>query len=114
MDDKQSDSSLKAQLNAPRPEPEKRGQYKGMDIDPSPRLQDTDEWYRRLLKTMNEGFTIRDENTQFVYVNDKFCEMLGYRREELIGRKIEDFVAQKDLAALTQQLEKRMGDPFNL
>jgi PAS domain S-box-containing protein len=78
-----------------------------MNPDRSAGLQDSEEWYRRLLKTMNEGFTIRDENTLFTYVNDKFCEMLGYTREELIGRKIEDFIARTDLAVINKQLEKR-------
>lgn len=73
----------------------------------SGRLQDSEDWYQRLLKTMNEGFSIRDENTLFSYVNDKFCEMLGYKREELIGRPIEDFVDRMDANILNEQLEKR-------
>lgn len=71
------------------------------------RLQDSEEWYQRLLKTMNEGFSIRDENTLFTYVNDKFCEMIGYRREELIGRPISDFVEETELILLDEQLKKR-------
>ena len=82
-------------------------QQTSMDKEHSEKFPDSDEWYRRLLKTMNEGFTIRDENTQFTYVNDKFCEMLGYRREELIGRKIEEFVEPGDAGELTSQFEKR-------
>ncbi len=70
-------------------------------------IQNSEQWYRRLLKTMNEGFTIRDENTEFSYVNDKFCEMLGYAREELLGQKIEDFVDQSGVVVLKEQLEKR-------
>ncbi len=86
---------------------EEPGQPILMDTDRNVRLQDSEEWYRRLLKTMNEGFTIRDENTLFTYVNDKFCEMLGYTREELIGRQIDDFVDHADLATLSKQLKKR-------
>jgi len=51
-----------------------------------------EDWYQRLLRTMNDGFSIRDENTLFTFVNDKFCEILGYTREELIGRPIVEFV----------------------
>ena len=56
---------------------------------------------------MNEGFSIRDENTLFTYVNDKFCEMLGYPREELIGRPIADFVDKADIPVLEKELERR-------
>lgn len=107
MEKNKAKKQLKGRLNNPRSELEEPGQRILMDTDRSVGLLDSEEWYRRLLKTMNEGFTIRDENTLFVYVNDKFCEMLEYMREELIGRKIEDFVAHSDLAVLTKQLEKR-------
>jgi len=70
-------------------------------------IQNTEEWYQRLLETMNEGFTIRDENTIFTYVNDKFCMMLGYERDELIGRHIKEFVDEFDLPILKEQLKKR-------
>jgi PAS domain S-box-containing protein len=70
-------------------------------------IQDSEDWYQRLLKTMNEGFSIRDENTLFTYVNDKFCEMLRYKREELLGRPIADFVDEADLPLLRKELERR-------
>jgi len=69
--------------------------------------KNSEDWYQRLLKTMNEGFSIRDENTLFTYVNDKFCEMMGYKRGELIGRPIEDFVDRTNIETLNEQLEKR-------
>jgi PAS domain S-box-containing protein len=69
--------------------------------------QNGEDWYQRLLKTMNEGFSIRDENGLFSYVNDKFCEMSGYSRGELIGRPIQDFIDKADLLMLEEQLEKR-------
>ena len=74
---------------------------------PNTNQKNSEDWYQRLLKTMNEGFSIRDENSLFSYVNDKFCEMIGYTRKELIGRPIGDFVDKKELPVLNEQLEKR-------
>ena len=74
---------------------------------PKTNQKESEDWYQRLLKTMNEGFSIRDENSLFSYVNDKFCEMIGYTRDELIGRAIEDFVDKKELPVLKEELEKR-------
>ncbi len=71
------------------------------------KLLNSEKWYSRLLKTMNEGFTIRDEKTEFIYANDKFCEMLGYTRDELIGRTIKEFVHPSDFEILDTQLENR-------
>lgn len=75
--------------------------------NPDNTRKNSEDWYQRLLKTMNEGFSIRDENSLFSYVNDKFCEMIGYRRDELIGRPIDDFVDKKELPVLQKELEKR-------
>ncbi len=50
-------------------------------------LRQSELQYQQLLQTMNEGFVVADENDFFVYVNDKFCEISGYARAELIGRR---------------------------
>ncbi len=68
-----------------------------------------DDWYQRILKTMNEGFSIRDQNTLFTYVNDKFCDMLGYSRYELLGYPIGHFVDQACLPVLEAELQKRQS-----
>ncbi len=90
-----------SEMDKPKPNPSKEVTFKKEDI------RDSEEWYQRLLKTMNEGFSIRDENTLFTYVNDKFCEMLGYKREELLGRPIADFVDEADLPVLGEEMERR-------
>lgn len=97
----------KTRFNTPRINQNEPVQQEDMDSSRNDGLQDSELLYRRLLKTMNEGFSIRDENTIYTYVNDKFCEMLGYSQEEIIGRKIEDFIDHADLAKLNDQLEKR-------
>jgi PAS domain S-box-containing protein len=80
---------------------------KGMTEYQKPSLLDKERWYGRLLKAMNEGFSVRDENSYFIYVNDKFCEMLGYERDEFVGRKIDEFIDPSCLNILENQLAKR-------
>jgi PAS domain S-box-containing protein len=48
-------------------------------------LSETEYYFRTLVDTINEGLSVFDEKGKFSYVNDRFCEMLGYAREELIG-----------------------------
>ncbi|WP_227380345.1 PAS domain S-box protein [Haladaptatus halobius] len=44
------------------------------------------EQYERLVETVEDGVYAVDANAQFVTVNDAFCEMVGWEREELLGR----------------------------
>ena len=46
----------------------------------------SEQRYRMLIERMNEGVNITDAQARMVFVSDRFCEMTGYVREELIGR----------------------------
>ncbi|MGB6068297.1 MAG: PAS domain S-box protein, partial [Desulfomonilaceae bacterium] len=54
-------------------------------------LRESEERYRTLIETMNEGFGIQDVNGIITYANQKLCEMLQCSQEELIGRSANDF-----------------------
>jgi PAS domain S-box-containing protein len=41
-------------------------------------LRESEERYRMLVETMNEGLKVQDEHGLLPYVNKRFCEMLGY------------------------------------
>jgi len=43
------------------------------------------EQYERILETIGDGVYAVDEEATFIMVNDAFCELTGYDREELIG-----------------------------
>jgi PAS domain S-box-containing protein len=70
-------------------------------------LRDSEERYRMLIETMNEGLGMDDENGLLVYANDRLCEMLGYSLDEIIGRPILSFFDEKNQKVLRQQVEKR-------
>ncbi len=42
--------------------------------------------YRTLIMSMNEGLIQVGNDDEIQFVNDRFCEMVGYSREELIGK----------------------------
>ena len=48
-------------------------------------LRLSEEKHRLLIETMRGGLIIYDLEERITYVNDRFCELLGYGREELIG-----------------------------
>jgi PAS domain S-box-containing protein len=48
-------------------------------------LRKSEQHHRILLETMNEGFSMIDENKVRTYANQRLCEMLGYDYPEIVG-----------------------------
>ncbi|HTP24977.1 MAG TPA: PAS domain S-box protein [Anaeromyxobacteraceae bacterium] len=54
--------------------------------------------YRTILQTSIDGFAMVDEGGRFVDVNDAFCGMTGYGREELLDMHVSDLPAPEHRA----------------
>jgi len=50
-------------------------------------LRKSEEKFRRIVETAAEGFILMDEDLVIFEVNDAYCRMLGYSREEIIGKR---------------------------
>jgi PAS domain S-box-containing protein len=70
-------------------------------------LRKSEERYRRIVETMQEGLGETDQNYQFTFVNQRFCEMLGYHQDEIIGRRLLDFVHDEDKELMKDQIAQR-------
>ncbi len=55
--------------------------------------------YRLLLERAADGIVVMDADGRFVEINARACVMLGYAREELLGRTSRALIAPEDLAA---------------
>jgi PAS domain S-box-containing protein len=60
---------------------------KSFDID---QLSRAEEVFRIILRTAMDGFCINDMSGKLLDINDAYCNMLGYTREELLGVHISD------------------------
>lgn len=49
--------------------------------------------YRTLIERMNEGLVIVDNNNRIQFVNERYCEILGYTKDELLGKHEQDIAA---------------------
>ena len=47
-------------------------------------------------KQANYGITILDLNSQYVDINDNFAKMLGFAKDELVGKSAFDFIHEED------------------
>ncbi|MFA4876363.1 MAG: PAS domain S-box protein [Methanoregula sp.] len=71
-------------------------------------LRASEEKYRRIVETAMEGIWSMDAEFSTVFVNPKLAEMLGYPMEEMLGRKIMDFMDREELADNALKMENRL------
>ncbi|VVB62905.1 Methanogenesis regulatory histidine kinase FilI [uncultured archaeon] len=77
-------------------------------------LRKSEEQYRSIVETANEGIWIIDAEARTTYVNEKMADMLGYGPEEIIGRCSFDFMDEESRAASMLRLkERKMGVKSN-
>jgi PAS domain S-box-containing protein len=70
-------------------------------------LRESEEKYRNIIETANEGIWIYDTDIKFTYVNIRMTEMLGYSRYEIIGSHAWDFMDEVGKVITQHNLEKR-------
>lgn len=75
--------------------------YQGIVVDVTERklaeikAREQDRLYRRIVETAGEGYMRMNTNLEFVDVNDAYCKMLGYSREEIINKHPYDFATDE-------------------
>ena len=57
-------------------------------------LNKSEEAFRRIIETSNEGIWILDMGGKVLFANDRAGEILGYSKEEILGRTTFDFIAE--------------------
>jgi PAS domain S-box-containing protein len=69
-------------------------------------LEHSEEYLRELFSLSTEGALIADREGRYIDVNDACCDMLGYAREELLGKTFEDLLCSTEIARLPQARTK--------
>jgi len=80
-------------------------------------LSKSEEHHRTLIETMNEGLSMVDKDGLITFVNDQFCNMTGYARDELVG-SYEKLLLDKENQKIFRRhwTKRRKGDesPFEI
>ena len=72
-------------------------------------LRESEERYRLLVERMREGLAQANNDGVLEFVNDRFCEMVGYTREELIGKQGDLLLAYaEDISLVREKIRLRM------
>jgi two-component system cell cycle sensor histidine kinase/response regulator CckA len=71
------------------------------------RLRESEERYRRIVETANEGVWVMDSEFGTTFVNQRMAEMLGYSANEMLGRKVDSFMFQEDLGDHDSKMQVR-------
>ncbi|MFX1501796.1 MAG: PAS domain S-box protein [Promethearchaeota archaeon] len=58
------------------------------------KLRKSEEKYRNLIESAQEGVWALDEFENTIFVNQRMCEMLGYTKEEMIGKNLHSFIPE--------------------
>ncbi len=66
-------------------------------------LRTNEKKYRTLIEIMNEGLSLSNQQGKLYFVNRRYCEILGYFSEELIGKQEEDLLANPEDSNLVKQ-----------
>ena len=70
-------------------------------------LRESEEKYRMLTESSFTGVFIHQDG-KYVYVNDRFAEIHGYKTEELIGMEYRTLMQPEEREALTEIAQKRL------
>ncbi|NSW57144.1 MAG: PAS domain S-box protein [Armatimonadetes bacterium] len=70
-------------------------------------LAESEERYRRIVETANEGIWAMDGEMRTTYVNRQLTEFLGYSPEEMLGRRVDEFMFEEDLEEHAKEISRR-------
>jgi PAS domain S-box-containing protein len=71
------------------------------------KLRESEEKYRNIVETTNEGILAIDSELKITFVNNQMTQMLGYNQEEMIGRPWCDFFDEEGKAFAKLNMKKR-------
>ena len=75
-------------------------------------LKLSDERYKKIVETAREGIYIIDSEARISFANKRLSAMLGYHLDEVLGRRIFDFMDQASEALARAKFQRRrMGLP---
>ena len=77
------------------------------EVEANKAVQSSESKYRTLVETAQVGISLMDPEENIVFVNQAGANLLGYRKEELLSKKLKDICDEAQYAMLKNELKKR-------
>ena len=71
-------------------------------------LKNSEERHRQIIQTSMDGFWVADTGGRILEVNDAYCQLSGYTREELLNMRIADVEAKEAPEETAQHIREIM------
>ena len=81
------------------------------------KLRSEEQKYHEIIDSLAEGIGISGENYIWTYVNKRFADMLRYGQDEMIGRKVTDFMDEQNRQMMAEQISQRkrgVSEPYDV
>ncbi len=73
-------------------------------------LRESEEKYRMIVETAQEGIWMMDEHYHTIFVNKKMCELSGYTEDEMLGKHITYFLEHEESKLVAPSMKRwRIG-----
>jgi PAS domain S-box-containing protein len=75
------------------------------EIEANKKIKESEEQYRTIIETAMDGFWINDLKGKILDVNETYCRMSGYSRNELLAMSIPDIEAKESAADTARHMK---------
>ncbi|MEW6379927.1 MAG: sigma 54-interacting transcriptional regulator [bacterium] len=69
-------------------------------------IRESENRYRNLVEQMNEGLMVINHEGKITFVNQKFCEVLGYKHKEIAGQDYGIFLDAENQVRMKEAIEE--------
>jgi PAS domain S-box-containing protein len=81
-------------------------------IEDAGKRKKSEERYRKIIQTSIDGFYIIDGAGRFLEVNDAYCKLIGYSRDELLNMHIFDVVMNKSRQEIADRIQHILAQGY--
>ncbi|MFC1586054.1 PAS domain S-box protein [Fibrobacterota bacterium] len=77
-------------------------------------VRESEKNYRYIVENINDGMWIHDFKGTILDANENACELVGHKREEVIGSNLSDYSSQESNEEAPVQVKKLLAEGSNL